>query len=145
MSKEKRDVIESIGNDFRKSNRIKYLILGFVVLISIAIVLFWPSNPEMPEGYAGAGNDTVHQTGMDAAAFFNITDTGVSPASHTIELGEAIGFRNAIDSEVTVTFDRSNDEAVIPSGGRKTLFVNGITYFQVEGKDYSAGGRVNVQ
>jgi len=143
MLEEKRSKIEGIVS---KSDRFKARVLLAAVLFSVGLFLFWPLSPELPEGYAGAGSDTVHQTGMDAAASFNITDTGVSPASQRVELGKAVGFRNQIDSTVSISFDRSNDTVSIPSGGSKTVFINGITYFQVDGEDdYSARGRVNIQ
>lgn len=142
MSNEKLGVVEAI---FSKSNRGKFVLSLAALFISLGFVLFWPSSPELPEGYAGANNDTVHETEMGADAFFNITDTGVSPASQRVELGEAVDFRNQIDSGISIGFDRSNDTISIPSGGSKTVFINGITYFQIEGEDYSARGRVNVQ
>lgn len=142
MLEEKRSKIKSIVS---KSKRFKAAFVIATALISIALILFWPSSPELPEGYAGAGSDTVHSTGLDAAASFKITDTGVSPASQTVELGKAVGFRNQVDSSVSISFDRSNDTITIPPGGSNIVFINGITYFQIDGDDYSARGRVNIQ
>ncbi|MFB6158043.1 MAG: hypothetical protein ABEJ95_00095 [Candidatus Nanohalobium sp.] len=75
----------------------------------------------------------------------NLSGSCRFPASQRVELGKAVGFRNRMDSSVSISFDRSNDTISIPSGGSETVFINGITYFQVDGEDYSARGRVNVQ
>lgn len=112
-------------------------------------VLAWyfafSGSEDPPSGYAAAGADTVHTTDVEASRYFNITEEGVAPASLTVELNETVGFRNRLDESITLTFDRSDDAVSINSGGSKTLLINGITYFQVEGSDYSGRGRVNVQ
>jgi len=126
-------------------NRGFYVVTGLVMVGVLALVFVFSSQEEAPSSYAAAGDDTVHQTGDEASAYFNITDEGVAPASHTVNLTESVGFRNQLDDKVTLSFDRSNDSISIGSGGTKTLLINGITYFQVLGQDYSARGRVNVQ
>lgn len=119
--------------------------IGLILLGGLAAFLLWPGGEEAPDTYANANSDTVHQTNIEAAEVFNITDIGVTPASHTVELGKSVGFRNKLDSQVSVSFDRSNDTVEISPGKSETLLINGITYFQVSGSDYSARGRVNVQ
>ena len=138
------NLIETVVDSLRFGNKGFYIITG-LVMISVLAWVFVFSPEEVPDGYASAGSDTVHNTGQDAYSYFNVTDVGVSPASRTVPLGESVGFRNQLDSRITLTFDRSNDTVRIGPGGSKTLLINGITYFQVSGSDYSARGRVNVQ
>jgi hypothetical protein len=116
-----------------------------VGLLSLSLLILWPSGSSLPEDYAEAGDDTVHLAGKPAAASFNLTGSGVEPASQTVELGETVEFVNSVDSELVVSFDRSDDEISLNPSESETLLINGITYFTVSGEDYSAQGRVNVQ
>ncbi|QGA80335.1 hypothetical protein [Candidatus Nanohalobium constans] len=140
-------VVDEVKKKSWRNKKLKEasLAIGLVLLGGLAAFMLWSGTEDTPDSYADAGSDTVHKTQMDAAEVFNITDIGVAPASHTVKLGKSVGFRNKLGSEISITFDRSNDTIEIPSGKSETLLINGITYFQISGNDYSAQGRVNVQ
>lgn len=149
--KDERDKVESVsGSVASEVSKIKYRKFGLVALIvvGVAAAMFGPSflgGQSTPDDYADAGEDTVHRVSNPAAATFNITSIGVSPASHTVQLGESVKFVNRLDSRVSLSFDRSNDTVALKPGSSQTLMINGITYFRVAGKNYSARGRVNIQ
>lgn len=145
---EKKEVIEEVRKRSVRKTQIKEglaAVLLLVMIVSLGVFL-WPASdqPEKVE-YASAGEDTVHSSSTEAAATYNITDIGVSPASHRVELGKSVAFRNKLDDEVSISFDRSNNSIDLNPRQTETLLINGITYFDVNGQDYSASGRVNVQ
>lgn len=119
------------------------LIAGLLAVILVA-GLFMVAQSEESVSYAGAGEDTVNP-GSDPVEVFNITDQGVNPASHEVELGDSVEFMNYRGSQVELSFDRSNQTVTVGPESSESLLINGITYFEVSAGDYSAQGRVNVQ
>lgn len=128
----------------------KQLGIGVVAVAVVALVggmLLTTQGEPNPQNYVNASSDTVHNTDKEAAKTYEISDLGVSPASHTVQLGKSVGFENQLDSTVEISFDRSNDTIQVQPDEEETLYMNGITYFTVEGveTDYEAQGRVNIQ
>lgn len=144
---EEKERIKDIRKKSIRRRRIKEGLVGVstVLLVVSVAVFFWPSESPGEVDYASAGEDTVSGSSKDAAEYYDITSVGVSPASHRVELGESVGFRNKLDHDVDISFDRSDKVIELKSGESDTLLINGITYFDVEGGNYSASGRVNVQ
>lgn len=144
---DEKEVIKEVRKESIRKRRIKEGVAGLAVILIIvaAGVFFWPASEPENVNYASAGEDTVQSSSTEAAETYNITDIGVSPASHRVELGESVEFINQLDQSVEISFDRSDKVIELDSGESDTLLINGITYFDVEGEDYSASGRVNVQ
>lgn len=147
MTDDNQTKFEKIASKIEK--RYTEIFLASLIVIAavsgVYITQTTSSADQVPEGYAETGNDTVYQSNEEAAKYFNITDVGVSPASQTVNLSESVGFNNQLDEEVSLSFDRSNDTVNIEPRSSRTLLINGITYFEVQGDNYSAQGRVNVQ
>lgn len=98
--------------------------------------------------YASANESTVHEisdTSSNVSETFQITDNGIKPASHRVGIGDMVGFKNSRNGSVKVTFDRSDTVLNLQTGEQQNFAVNGITYFEVEGEDFTSTGRINVQ
>lgn len=144
MKREKRK-LEQVEVGKFGNRRLKVFSVLAVFLLVGGLYLVYSGGDDVPSGYAEAGDDTVHDTRVEASSSFNISGSGVTPASHEVELGDSVAFSNLRDSMVEVSFDRSNRSIEIRSESSRTLLINGITYFEVKGENYSAQGRVNVQ
>ena len=143
--KNEKSKIESIEVGEFGNRKLRAFSVLVVFLLVGGLYLVYSGGDDVPDGYAEASDGTVHDTGVEASASFNISGSGVTPASHEVELGDSVAFSNLRDSMVEVSFDRSNRSIEIRPESSRTLLINGITYFEVNGENYSAQGRVNVQ
>ena len=100
----------------------------------------------VPSTYASPNHSGVHSVGSGADKSFDITSSGVSPASITVEIGSKTSFENNLSSTVSISFDSSNNTVQVSPGGEKTLAFNAITYFTARNDEgYKAQGRINVK
>ena len=145
---DKKEIIEEIEHEVEGTNKTKLFGFGLIFVLSVFMVfnVLDFSNPSVPSTYASPNQSGVHSVSGTTNKSFKITDSGLSPASNTIEIGGKLKFDNNLTESVSLSFDSSNKTVRIGPGNEETLAFNSITYVTVKGKrGYESQGRINVQ
>ncbi|MFB6166799.1 MAG: hypothetical protein ABEJ62_00875 [Candidatus Nanohaloarchaea archaeon] len=146
------------GNDY-----LKYAGVAVAALIVGAAGMFLMQNPEAVTGgpgqqeptgnfsdYAGAGEATGTTQASEAsvAATVKIGEFGVTPARASIQVGQAVQWKNNNAFPVRLEFDRTPQTPTIQPNGTLEMKFRGITYYTVYNANTDkeiAQGSINVQ